>query len=146
MVPLHSLTSINGCIMQLHLHNDSAVRCTRAINPRSSLRVFLIHETRFSVMDSKMLVWCPLRALFLCNSRHPCPWSYSSTFKQLRAIYSPHNLWKLKYQSLLIPTKSECKIQAVCLLFIRASQWKLKVRSHWVILGSYAGKSYNWRP
>lgn len=93
---------------------------------RTSLRIFLIHYIRLSVMDLKMPVWCLLCALFLCNSKHPCPWSYSSAFKQLCAVYSPHNLWKLKYQSLLIPTKSKCKIQAVCLLFreTASENWK----------------------
>ena len=94
-------------------------------------------------MDLKTPVWCLLRALFLCNSKQPCPWSYSSAFKQLCAVYSPHNLWKLKYQSLLIPTTSKCKSQAVCLLFREAVGKKLKLCSYWWILGSHAGKSHN---
>lgn len=87
-------------------------------------------------MDLKMPFWCLLCALFLCNSKHRCPWSYSSSFKQLCAVYSPHNLWKLKYQSLLIPTTSKCKNQAVCLLFREAAGKKLNCAhtgAYWVV-------------
>lgn len=102
-----------------------------------SLRIFLIHYIRFCVMDLKTPVWCLLRALFLYNSKHPCPWSYSSSFKQLCAVYSPHNLWKLKYQSLLIPTTSKCKNQAVCLLFGEAAgeNWDyVHTSGYWVVM------------
>ena len=95
-----------------------------------SLRIVFIYFIRFCIMDLKTSVWCLLCTAFLYNFKHTSPWSDSSSFlQQLCAVYSPHGLWKLKYQSILIPTLWKCKNQAVCLLFREAAE-KLNLPSH----------------
>lgn len=64
-----------------------------------------------------MPVWCLLRALFLCNSKQSCPWSFSSAFTALRCKF-PTQFMEIEISKpFQFPLNLNVKIQAERFLF-----------------------------